>query len=211
MNDFRTWLIRNRQFCINFYLFLNVTGFICWQLYQLSTEGRIDFIEISFILQNSVMAAMILLRRNHFAIDSNIGNQLVAICAFFSGIAFMGQPPSGGASAILASQGILLCANALGIATLVNLGRSFGILIACRGVKTGGMYRIVRHPMYASDILLRVGFVVSHFNVYTVALFFISSACYVYRAILEERFLANQPEYREYMNTVRYRFIPFVF
>jgi len=36
-------------------------------------------------------------------------------------------------------------------------------------------------------------------------------ACYVWRAILEERFLCQYPEYREYMKKVRYRFVPGVF
>jgi protein-S-isoprenylcysteine O-methyltransferase Ste14 len=64
--------------------------------------------------------------------------------------------------------------------------------------------------MYATDMLLRVGFLISHFNLFTVIVFIVSTGCYVYRAILEERFLMRQLEYRDYMKRVRYRFIPFV-
>ena len=35
-----------------------------------------------------------------------------------------------------------------------------------------------------------------------------SGLCYVYRALQEEKFLAQWPEYREYMARVRYRFVP---
>jgi protein-S-isoprenylcysteine O-methyltransferase Ste14 len=98
----------------------------------------------------------------------------------------------------------------LGVATLLNLGRSFGILIAFRGLKSDGLYRMVRHPMYATDILLRIGFLINHTNLFTVIVFIISTGCYVYRAILEERFLIRTPGYREYMQRVKYRFIPFV-
>jgi protein-S-isoprenylcysteine O-methyltransferase Ste14 len=65
--------------------------------------------------------------------------------------------------------------------------------------------------MYATDILLRMGFLINHFNLLTLILFITSAVCYVYRAILEEQFLMHQPEYREYMHRVKYRFIPFVF
>jgi protein-S-isoprenylcysteine O-methyltransferase Ste14 len=99
----------------------------------------------------------------------------------------------------------------LGVVTLLNLGRSFGILIAFREVKSRGLYGIIRHPMYATDILLRMGFLINHFNLFILIVFIASTVCYVYRAILEERFLIYQPEYREYMHRVKYRFIPFVF
>jgi protein-S-isoprenylcysteine O-methyltransferase Ste14 len=122
----------------------------------------------------------------------------------------MGQPATGSLVAKQISQVVIFCANVLGVATLLNLGRSFGILIAFRELKSYGLYGRVRHPMYATDILLRIGFLINHFNLFTVLVFIISTGCYVYRAILEERFLIQQPEYREYMNRVRYRFIPFV-
>ena len=124
----------------------------------------------------------------------------------------MGQPATGHPAAILVSQGLLVVSSILGIVTLFNLGTSFGILIACRTVRTGGLYRFVRHPMYAADILLRIGYITSHCTWLTSSLFVLSTACYVWRAILEERFLAQQcEEYRDYMERVRYRFIAGVF
>ena len=66
--------------------------------------------------------------------------------------------------------------------------------------------------MYGTDILLRVGFLIGHFNSYTAALFALSTGCYVWRALLEERFLAaTAPEYAAYLKQVRWRFIPGVF
>jgi protein-S-isoprenylcysteine O-methyltransferase Ste14 len=200
-----------RHLLVNVYLFLNILGFSCRQGYAIYRTERLDFVEISFILQNLVMAAFVLIRSDHRVIDGSIRNQAVAVIAFFSGIAFMGQTPTGNPLLVHISQGIILAANILGMVTLFNLGKSFGILIAYRNVKTGGLYRFVRHPMYATDILLRIGFIVSHCNPFTVALFMLSTGCYVWRAILEERFLALQPEYLAYMRKVRYRFIPCIF
>ena len=205
------WFHANRSMLLNIYLFINVLGFAGWQGYSLYRSGELDYVDIGFILQNLVLAGVILTRRRHRVFNGNWAHQAVAAVAFFSGIAFMGQPTTAEGGLLITSRIITLTANLLGIATLFNLGRSFGILIAFRAIKTHGLYGIVRHPMYATDILLRIGFVVSHFNPFTIILFILSTGCYIYRAILEERFLAVQPEYRSYMDRVRYRFIPLIF
>jgi protein-S-isoprenylcysteine O-methyltransferase Ste14 len=208
---FRHWLRVNRAWLVNLYLFIHICAFISWQSYRLIITGSFNFVETSFIAQNIVLAIIVLIRRDHFAIDVNWWHQAVALTAFCSGIAFIGQPAHGSAETHLISQGIVASANLIGILALFHLGKSFGILIACRGIKSSGMYRLVRHPMYLSDILLRVGFTISHFSITTLTLALLSIALYVYRALLEERFLSAQPEYCAYMKKVRYRFLPGVF
>lgn len=200
------------QTALNIYLFLSFGGWAAWQTYKTYHAGRLDFVEVSFALQNCIMVFLLLIRRHHKAVNLNLHEQAVAVVAFMSGAAFMGQPATGGPVAQQVSMWVIFASNVLGIATLLNLGRSFGILIAIRQVKTGGLYSLVRHPMYGTDILLRIGFLISHFNYFVLITFLASTACYIYRAMLEERFIASQaPEYSEYMKKVRYRFIPLVF
>jgi len=205
------YLRRNSQPLINIYLGINVVGWVGWQIYQAYRQGRLDYIEISFALQNLVMLVFILIRRTHRGIDRQWTHQAVAVIAFFSGLAFMGQAASSNPVLLSYSRGVTMAANVLGILTLLNLGRSFGILIALRQVKSKGLYAIVRHPMYGTDILLRIGFIISHFNIFTVVVFVLSSGCYVYRALLEERFLSQDEAYRQYQQKVRWRFIPLFF
>jgi protein-S-isoprenylcysteine O-methyltransferase Ste14 len=54
-------------------------------------------------------------------------------------------------------QIVLLCAQLFGmgisLAGLFSLNKSFGLVAANRGVKTSGMYAIVRHPIYAGYFL----------------------------------------------------------
>jgi hypothetical protein len=38
------------------------------------------------------------------------------------------------------------------LAATLRLGRSFGIVATNRGIQTGGLYRIVRHPIYAAYV-----------------------------------------------------------
>ena len=198
------------QMLMNVYLFINMAIWVAWRTYGTWAKGELGYVEVAFAVQNVILLAVILSRRSHQAVDRNVFRQLVAVLAFYSGLAFMGQPSTGGVSVQIVSKGILLVSHILSAMCLLTLGRSFGILIALRKVRTSGVYGIVRHPMYAADMLLRIGFVVSHLNWGTVILCVASGGCYVYRAVLEERFLSQTQEYRDYMQRVKYRFIPFL-
>lgn len=211
MKPIQTYIPKNWQFWVNIYIFINLAGYGVWSGYNTWVEGRLNFVEVSFMVQNILMLGFILIRIDHKAINTNIFHQLVALFAFFSGVAFMGQEPTGGEVAKSISSWVIFGANILGAVAMLYLGKSFGILIALRKVKSGGIYGIVRHPMYGADILLRIGFVISHFNIFTVLLFIVSTGAYVMRAIYEEQFLSQDPKYREYMQNVKYRFIPYIY
>jgi protein-S-isoprenylcysteine O-methyltransferase Ste14 len=172
---------------------------------------RMVLADWTFAVQTLAMCAVLLLRRRHVSLDRNLWHQAVALFAFGSGVFFIGEPLTADGMVLFLSQGVVVAANLLGVATLVNLGRSFGILIALRRVESRGLYGIVRHPMYASDILLKAGFLAGHLTRVSVALFIASTAAYVYRAILEERFLSQAAAYREYQQNVRFRFVPGIF
>jgi protein-S-isoprenylcysteine O-methyltransferase Ste14 len=180
---------------------------IYWQFSWFDGDWMISALDISFRTQNTIMALMILFRSYHREVHKNCLHQLVALAAFFSGAMMPGI--GDGLKGIGAS--VAITANLIGIASLFSLNRSFGILIARREIKTKGLYSIVRHPMYNSDILLRVGYVIGYFSWLNLGLVMISSALYVLRARLEEGFLVKTPEYENYMKKVKYRFIPGVY
>jgi len=204
----RSFLRAHWQTLFNVYLFINFAGWFAWQIYLKWAAGGLDYVEIAFAVHSAAFVTVVLVRKHHKAIERNIFKQMLAGVAFYSGALFIGQPSSGGPIALHVSQVLIFAANVLAVLCLANLGRNFGILIAYRGVESHGLYAMVRHPMYATDILLRAGYLVSHFNWTIGSVLVISSACYIYRALLEERFLSKQPEYRDYMEKVRYRFIP---
>jgi protein-S-isoprenylcysteine O-methyltransferase Ste14 len=200
-----------RQSVMDLALFLVFFGWCSVQLYSTWAEGRLDFIEISFGIQNIVLGFLFLIRTKHSLFNENMFDQSIAALAFLSGAAFMGQPGTATGSTLTVANLVTVAANVLGLVTLLNLGRSFGVFIAFREIRTTGLYAIVRHPMYLTDILFRVGYLISHFTPFIVVAFVLSSACYVYRAFLEERFLSHRPEYVEYLRRVKYRFIPYVY
>lgn len=198
-------------FFVDVALFLFLGGAAFQRVSSTLQFGTFDYIEISFALQNAVLILVILVRFDHKVLDKNLWHQIVALTAVFSGLVFVDIPPPADPMLLLISKGTVFAANLLGIVTLLNLGRSFAFLIALREVRTTGAYSIVRHPMYGTDILLRVGYIMGNADIKNLILFFLSTSCYIYRAILEERFLAETAEYREFMKRVKYRFIPYVF
>lgn len=194
---------------LDIYIFLNVFGYCGWQAWKIIAEGRLNFIEGVFILHNIILCLCFLLRSPARAIQTKVSHQAVAVCAFYSGVFFMGPAITDSPLLLELSWWTILLSMVIGILSLLQLGKSFGVLIAIREVRTVGLYGWIRHPMYLSDIVIRLGYLLSHPAWATVALFAVSTACYVVRAMLEERFLAEQDEaYAAYMKQVRYRFIP---
>jgi protein-S-isoprenylcysteine O-methyltransferase Ste14 len=54
---------------------------------------------------------------------------------------------------------------AIVVTCILTLGRSFGFAAADRGVVTRGAYAVVRHPMYASYLLLESGYLLQSLSV----------------------------------------------
>jgi len=206
-----SWLVPYASTVLNVAVFLLLGSLfvgdeiIKWQ------KGKFDYVEASFAIQTTVVLGFILLRRPAKGVDPDVRHQLVALMAFGSAALFVTEPRTENPSLLLAAKITMMVTNVLGLATVLNLGRSFGILIALRRVETRGLYSIIRHPMYFTDILLRVGLVLQVPHILNIVLALVSSGLYVKRALLEEAFLSKDPDYRAYMQRVRYRLVPFIF
>jgi protein-S-isoprenylcysteine O-methyltransferase Ste14/uncharacterized membrane protein (UPF0127 family) len=100
---------------------------------------------------------------------------------------------------------------AAAVAALSFLGRSFGVVAANRGVKTSGLYSIVRHPTYAGYMLSYVGYVMSYPTSSNVLVAVATLFAFNARAIFEERLLRRDPHYRAYQLGTPWRFVPYVY
>ena len=97
---------------------------------------------------------------------------------------------------------------AIALAAKLSLRRSFGIVPANRGVMRGGVYRVVRHPMYSGYMIGQLGFLLVYFSLWNLALYAFVWLAFVFRAQEEEKFLSADPTYREYAAQVRSRLLP---
>jgi protein-S-isoprenylcysteine O-methyltransferase Ste14 len=100
---------------------------------------------------------------------------------------------------------------AIAFAGLATLGRSFGLVAADRGVKTGGAYQFVRHPAYSGYLISYLGYVAENPTARNMTLLLVSTIFQVVRMNEEERVLVHERAYRSYRRSVRYRLIPFLY
>ncbi len=93
---------------------------------------------------------------------------------------------------------------------ILSLNSSFGIVPALRTVKTGGLYRLVRHPIYFGYCISFSCIVIQNFTLLNLLVLVGIIACDVMRIIAEEKILMQDPFYQMYQARVRWRLIPFV-
>lgn len=96
----------------------------------------------------------------------------------------------------------------LSFASLLSLGRWFGVWPAFRGLAKRGPYRLVRHPMYLGYVLADIGYNLYEYNFGTVLLVIAGWASLCYRIRAEERTLSQDAGWPSYVALVRYRLFP---
>ena len=96
----------------------------------------------------------------------------------------------------------------LSFASLLSLGRRFGVWPASRGLATRGPYRLVRHPMYLAYVLADIGYNLQEWNFGTALLVMAGWASLFYRIRAEERILSQDSGWSTYVALVRHRLLP---
>lgn len=99
----------------------------------------------------------------------------------------------------------------LALISTQSLGRSFAVLPSLRTVRTTGMYRFVRHPIYMSYMIMESGIVISHPGLYNLTVAVIGVGLMLWRMQFEERILRQDEAYVRYTDVVAYRIIPHVY
>ena len=114
--------------------------------------------------------------------------------------------------AVLADGSMLLLLGfGVAIRAKLSLRRSFGVVAANRGVRTGGLYGLVRHPMYLGYFLTHLGFLLTNPVLWNAAVYVAWTACQLYRIRAEERVLSGDTAYEAFARRTRYRLVPFVY
>ena len=98
----------------------------------------------------------------------------------------------------------------LQVASMFSLNRSIGFVAANRGIKTNGMYRFVRHPLYFAYTIAFFGFLLNHFTIWNLCIYMAMVLALYLRTYCEEQVLREDAEYQQYAKRVRWRLLPFV-
>lgn len=167
------------------------------------------FVYQTFFLIFQLMAlTLFMVRKNAAVFSSKVEDYVCTLLAL--GLPMLLRPAFGiGASIVGISLELVGAVVVLG--AFLSLNRSFGIAPENRGIKTKGLYRIVRHPMYSGYLLTETGFVLGNFSVYNVPIFAAAGLFLVFRLMAEERFLRGDQAYEAYMQKTQWKLFPFVF
>jgi len=175
-----------------------------------------DFLEthrvtgLLLLVSESLVVVFTVFRRRAQVVDRTV------LAAFVTALSLVGPPMMrtgtsaawlpDAATAILSTVGLCLV-----IAGKLTLGRSFGLVPANRGVVAQGPYGFMRHPIYTGYLVTHVGFIAAHPTVWNISLILVSDAALVIRALLEERVLGQDEQYRAYCARVTWHLLPGVF
>ncbi len=112
---------------------------------------------------------------------------------------------------VVAGQGLQVAGALLALWGLASLSRSFGLLPAVRGLRVGGAYRLVRHPLYLAYTLQSLGYVLNHPTRWNSVVVAAAFAFQLLRVRNEERVLATVPGHEAYRRRTPWRIVPLVY
>jgi protein-S-isoprenylcysteine O-methyltransferase Ste14 len=164
-------------------------------------------IGIAFFAEQMVVVVAYLVRHRARIVTRRRGDWFLAFGGTFVPVLLRpnGAHPQWGVHTGLALQ---LLGLAVSLVSFLALGRSFGFAAADRGLVRRGPYSLVRHPIYASYVLLQGGYLLQSISVRNAIVVVVATAFNVGRIVAEERVLATNPEHAAYREKVRWRMLP---
>ncbi len=168
------------------------------------------FVDWIYVLQHLLVLCIALTRRPPEVYDHSLPSSAAVIVAYaypYAQVAYLrwvpGEPawPAGGLL-------LVTLAACLSLASLLSLGRRFGVYPALRGLVTSGPYRLVRHPMYLAYVIADIGYNFQEWNLGTALMVVAGWASLIYRIQAEERILSQNAGWSSYSASVSYRLLP---
>ena len=186
---------------------LSATGReIRWALNQdftnLASADLLDFTaETANTFFQLAIAILIVVRYRRVAATGGLYPRSVALLGSFLFVLLVPFLPRYESSPALEVLSILLMlgGSILSIMVLLYLGRSFSILPEARRLVVTGPYRLVRHPLYATEMICMLGLVIQFTLWPALIVFLIQLLIQLERMRIEEQLLNRTfPEYERY-------------
>lgn len=197
--------IKHNYLLLLFTLFIIIEEFLYIYSYEI-----IDFL---FIFQHLLVFFIALIRKKPLIIDKSIITNLVVLFSLlYPVVGFIlvknyGKPIEiSNFSVVLIYSSIAICTSAL-----ISLNTSFSIRPSFRELKCSGAYRVVRHPIYLSYIMLDFGYLLYFKLNFFIFLFIFGWISLLYRIEIEESILKKYCNDSEYFKTTKYKLFPFIY
>jgi protein-S-isoprenylcysteine O-methyltransferase Ste14 len=208
-SDLKIWT--KRPGLMHWLVNIAVASFFSYYIYdcivRLAT-GTDVILLIALLFRNTSITLVFLFRRPSKLTSKNVGDWIVAIGGTFITYLYTSWREPIYPFVVPIAYVVMTVTAILSTICIINLGRSFGIVPANRGVKTKLLYGIVRHPLYSLYTI---------YDLALISLTFTSHNCYIcilhalfsyLRAKREENVLLRDRAYKEYVSKTRYMFLP---
>jgi len=186
-----------------------------WSIFVLSAyrhwHQNGELLSLGLVFVNTLLFFLFLTRRESKEISRRLLDWIIPIATV--GISMFLRPnPVVNNNVLNVSSILIQLAGILGITfSLCSLGRSFGVIPANRRIKISGAYKLVRHPVYASEMLFYFGFLIGNISIFNLCAVLLILLGQLYRAASEEFLLSKERIYSTYMAIVPYRFFPKIY
>jgi protein-S-isoprenylcysteine O-methyltransferase Ste14 len=196
------------------YNFFSTAVLLCLYLYFITNHvlairsGDISPSVLIFIVMETVVILLLLIRKKVTEKTNDIRQILVAIGTTLLPLIFN---PNADVINTDIGNTLIIFGGLLAIGAYLSLNNSFGVTPALREVKTKGLYKLVRHPMYLSYLFIYVGYLNLAFSVLNTLIFVVLVIGLVTRIIFEESLLKKDPAYQAYSQKVKYKLFPYLF
>ncbi len=178
-------------------------------IYRRLQQGTLDIVRINLIIQSLLLIVTMVARRAPIRVTMNPWFWLLAFVATYW-VPFTALT-AGTGRALLPRWGTLTL-SWLGLVITFyarfSLGRNIGFVPAQRRIVTTGAYGLVRHPIYTGVFVNYLALVLQRFSGGNLLLVALGAFWFMVKSVVEERFLAADPEYAAYLGRVRWRWVP---
>ena len=181
--------------------FFGVLGVIYYQNYVATHKLSSLF----YLMFEATTILFLLMRKMPQQVSGSFEDWLYAVSGTLSSLLFRPLENPHESNVLVVLQLVGMCVSYAG---LLSLNKSLGIVPANRGIKQGGIYKFVRHPLYAGYIITYLAFCLQNQSFYNALILVIFVGLTISRIKREERFLLPCAGYAAYTQKVKWRILP---
>ena len=163
---------------------------------------------LALLFRNTSITLVFLLRLPSKLTTRNVGDWIAAIGGTFITYLYTSRAKPIYPFIVPTAYLVMIATAFISTIGIINLGRSFGLVPANRGIKTDLLYGIVRHPLYLLYTIYDLAVISLAFSLHNCYICILHALFSYLRAKREENILMQDIAYKEYASKTRYMFLP---
>ena len=186
------------------FVLVGLLGLLAYRLVPHLADKPVNLV---YLLSEMMVIVMIAFRRRANEISRRSADWVIG----FAGTLLPLMVVRSDGAALVSGSVLLFLGFLIHVGAKLSPRRRFGVVAANRGVMTGGLYAVVRHPMYLGYLLTSLGFLLTNPARRNVVVYAVWMACQLYWVRAEERVLFTDAAYTSFARRVPYSLVPFVY